>query len=144
MKIDEAQTFGTFINRALQDWYVIDDKAFGPRQKGGTIHFVHIHPPPVPRASRQIRGKSQLVWGKPLKRRLGEHFGSGRFIKIEAFCDWLPVDDCCVSLDPQVRDKWDLPVAWVRIGFHVRNRRKCPVYLDNLCQCLPCCGIHGG
>lgn len=116
-----AQDIGAFINRSLQDWYVINDPDFGPRQKGGTIDFVHIHPNPVPRAGRQIRGDGQLVWGEPLKRRLEEHFGGGRYIKIEAFCDWLPVDDCRVTLDPQVKDKWGLSVARVRTGFHVRN-----------------------
>ena len=117
----EAHDVGPFINRALQDWYVIDDKTFGPKQKGGTIDFVHIHPNPVPRAARQIRGNGSLVWGKPLKRRLESHFGDGLHVKIEAFCDWLPVDDCHISLDPQVRDKWGLPVSRVRTGFHVRN-----------------------
>ncbi len=121
---DEAKRlheFGPFINRSLQDWYVIDDPGFGPRQKGGTIDFVHIHPNPVPRASRQIRGDGRLVWGKSLKRRLESHFRDGRHVKIEAFCDWLPVPDCHVTLDPQVKDKWGLPVARVRVGFHVRN-----------------------
>lgn len=112
---------GTFINRSLQDWYLIDDKDFGPRQKGGTIDFVHIHPSPVIRAGRQIQGQQGLIWGKPLKRKLEEHFLGGPYIKIEAFCDWLPVADCRVTLDPVVRDKWGLPVARVRSGFHVRN-----------------------
>jgi len=120
-KAQRLREVGPFINRAVQDWYVIDDKEFGPRQKGGVIDFVHIHPNPVPRASRQIRGAGQLVWGKPLKRRLESHFGEGRYVKLEAFCDWLPVPDCRVTLDPEVTDKWGLPVARVRIGFHVRN-----------------------
>ena len=111
----------TFINRALQDWYVIDDKEVGPARKGGTIDFVHIHPSPVTRATRQIRGSDGLVWGKPLKRKLEDHFLGGPVIKIEAFCDWLPVDDCRVTLDPDTRDQWGLPVARVRTGFHVRN-----------------------
>ena len=112
---------GTFINRAIQDWYVIDDKEFGPAQKGGTIDFVHIHPSPVSRATRQTRGSEGLVWGKPLKRRLENHFLGGPHIKIEAFCDWLPIDDSRITLDPDVRDQWGLPVARVRAGFHVRN-----------------------
>ncbi len=117
----ELAEFGTFINRSLQDWYVIDDPDFGPRAKGGTIDFVHIHPNPVPRASRQIRGSQGLVWGKPLKRRLEAHFRKGRYVKIEAFADWLPVPDCRVTIDPGLKDKWGLPVARVRTGFHVRN-----------------------
>lgn len=112
---------GTFINRSLQDWYVIDDKEFGPAQKGGTIDLIHMHPSPVIRAGRQINGPDGLLWGAPLKRKLEAHFLEGPYIKIEAFCDWLPVDDCHVTLDPSVKDKWGLPVARVRTGFHVRN-----------------------
>lgn len=73
------------------------------------------------RAARQIRGNGKLVWGKPLKRRLESHFGEGLYVKLEAFCDWLAVDDCHISLDPQLKDQWGLPVARLRTGFHVRN-----------------------
>ncbi|MEN8217403.1 MAG: GMC family oxidoreductase [Pseudomonadota bacterium] len=120
-KVEVLRNFGPFINRALQDWYIIDDPAFGPRQKGGTIDFVHRHPNPVARATRQIRGRKGLVWGKPLKDKLKAHFSEGPYVKIEAFCDWLPVPDCHVTLDPKIKDKWGLPVARIRVGFHVRN-----------------------
>lgn len=113
--------FGTFVNRALQDWYVIDDPDFGPRQKGGTIDFVHAHPAPIARATRQIRDRGRLVWGAPLKRALEEHFQPARDVKIEAFCDWLPHDDCFVTLDPNVKDKWGLPAARARVEFHPHN-----------------------
>ena len=111
---------GLFINRALQDWYVIDDKSLGPRQKGGTIDFVHVHPSPVLRASRQI-GNGPLQWGKPLKRDLEALFTEGISLKIEAFCDWLPNPDSFVTLDSTKKDKWGLPVARIRAGFHLRN-----------------------
>lgn len=114
--------FGPFVNRALQDWYLIDDPELGPRAKGGTIDFVHLHPNPIARASRQIWGPDgRLVWGKPLKRHLEAHFREGQYLKVEAFCDWMPVDDCRVTLDPSMKDKWGLPVARVRTGFHVQN-----------------------
>ncbi len=115
-----AQT-GLFINRALQDWYVIDDKSFGPAQKGGTIDFVHTHPSPVIGAGGQIYADDGLRYGKLLKRRLESYFGDGPQIKIEAFCDWLPVPNCHVTLDAHTKDKWGLPVVRVRTDFHVRN-----------------------
>ena len=115
------QFVGPFVNRSLQDWYIIDDPTFGARQKGGTIDFVHLHPNPIARATRQIRGRSGLLWGKPLKEKVKAHFLEGTYLKIEAFCDWLPVPDCYVTLDPSVKDKWGLPVARIRVGFHVRN-----------------------
>lgn len=120
-KAAEFNARGPFINRALQDWYVIDDPAFGPKQKGGTIDFLLIHPNPVSRAMRQTRGRQGLVWGKPLKRQLESHFLDNQYLKIEAFCDWLPVSGCFMSIDPKTKDKWGLPVAKIRIDFHVRN-----------------------
>ncbi len=120
---DALREFGTFINRSLQEWYIIDDSQFGPKSKGGTIDFVHRHPAPIARAHHQIEGEHGLLWGKPLKRRLEQHFREGPYIKIEAFCDWLPVADCFVGLDPTVKDKWGLPVARIRTGQHVQNLR---------------------
>ena len=112
---------GPFINRSLQDWYVIDDPAFGPLAKGGIIDFLHRPPAPIARALRQTREGERLVWGRPLKRRLEAHFAAGADVKIEAYCDWLPHADCFVTLDPQVRDRWGLPVARIRAAFHPHN-----------------------
>ncbi|MFK5984273.1 MAG: GMC family oxidoreductase [Pseudomonadota bacterium] len=118
---EELHQFGTFINRSIQDWYVIDDKDFGARQKGGTIDFVHLHPNPVSRASRQINGEKGLLWGKTLQDKIHEHFTGGRYIKVEAFCDWTPTDNTFVSLDNKVSDKWGLTSAKVRVDVHLRN-----------------------
>ncbi len=120
-KIEALRSFGPFINRALQDWYIIDDPTLGEPKKGGTIDFVHRHPNPVSRAARQIRGRNGLIWGKPLKEKLKAHFSEGPYVKIEAFCDWLPNPNCHVTLDPDIKDKWGLPVARIRTGFHLRN-----------------------
>jgi len=119
----QLHQFGTFINRSLQDWYVINDPDYGAPMKGGTIDFVHLHPNPVVRAIRQTRGPDGLLWGKDLKEKLKAHFQEGRFIKIEAFGDWMPNPDCHVTLDPEVKDKWGRPVARVKVGFHVQNLR---------------------
>lgn len=119
----KIRNFGPFINRALQDWYIIDDPSFGAPQKGGTIDFVHRHPNPVARASRHLQSKQGLVWGKALKNKIKADFSDGTSIKIEAFCDWLPNPDCHITLDPKVKDKWGLAVARIRTGFHVQNLR---------------------
>lgn len=113
---------GTFINRSLQDSYVIDDAKFGPRQKGGTIDWVNAHPAPITRAQRLVNGEDgRLVWGTALKRKLEAHFRDGMQVKVEAFCDWLPVADSHVRLDASTKDQWGLPVARVRVMAHLRN-----------------------
>ncbi|HDO28009.1 MAG TPA: oxidoreductase, partial [Bacteroidetes bacterium] len=32
--------------------------------------------------------------------------------------DWLPTDNCFVTLDNKIKDKWGDPVAKIRTGFH--------------------------
>ncbi len=125
-QVTGLKQFGTFVNRSLQDWYEIRDKDFfktDSMQKGGTIDFVHLHPNPVARATRQIRGAEGLLWGKPLKDQLKAHFTEGRYVKVEAFCDWTPTDNSHVSLDPEVKDKWGAPVARIKVDVHVQNLR---------------------
>ena len=42
-------------------------------------------------------------------------------MKFEIFNDWLPTDDCFVSLDDKVKDKWGDPVAKIRIANHPQD-----------------------
>lgn len=123
----EAQAMksrGPFVNRALQDWYVIDDPALGGRAKGGTIELVLDHPNPIPRANAlKWDDDGSLVWGAPLQDRVRRYFTSAQYLKFEVFADWLPHADCHVSLDPEVVDKWGVPVARIRLGFHPHNRK---------------------
>jgi len=113
------KTRGPFVNRAVQDWYVIDDRDYGPKAKGGTIEFLYRHPNPVSRANSQKRdGEDRLIWGQPLKQNIKSFFTRARYLRVEIFDDWTPVDDCFVTLDPSRKDRWGDPVARVRIGYH--------------------------
>ncbi|MGX5203039.1 GMC family oxidoreductase [Aliikangiella sp. IMCC44632] len=111
---------GPFFNRALQDWYFIDDKtAFPSRVKGGTIDFVFDPPSPTAEANEQKwDDNGNLIWGSALKQKLKTHFTERKDFKFEVFCDWLPNDNCHVSLDPNEKDQWGDPVAKVKVGYH--------------------------
>jgi len=119
----ELKQVGPFINRALQDWYQIDDKAFAGenkngKAKGGTIDFL-FYQNPISRAQGSQRDEDeQLVWGEKFKQNLKQEFTTYKTLRFEVFNDWLPTDDCFVSLDDEVTDKWGDPVANVRIGSH--------------------------
>ncbi len=115
---------GPFVNRALDDWYRIDDRTLGPqRTKGGIVEFLFSHPNPVARANNAKWGSDGLVWGTPLKRRLEAWFTQDRTLRFEVFNDWLPTDDCFVALDPDIKDRWGTPAARVRIGYHPHDLR---------------------
>ncbi|MCG6966515.1 MAG: GMC family oxidoreductase [Chromatiaceae bacterium] len=121
-QITALRTMGPFVNRALDDWYTIDDPQLG-RAKGGIIEFLWDHPNAVARAQNAKWRNGELVWGRPLKRRLETWFRTDRTLNFEVFNDWLPNDDCLVALDGRVRDRWGSPVAKIRIGAHPHDQR---------------------
>lgn len=130
-KVNELKQVGPFINRALQDWYQINDSDFAKDNagishagtaKGGTIDFL-FHQNPIARARGtqwgvDEQGNDKLLWGEELKASMKTEFTSYKTLRFEVFNDWLPTDDCFVSLDKTVTDQWGDPVAKVRIGYH--------------------------
>ena len=115
---DAMKTMGPFVNRNLQDWYFINDKTMGGRIKGGTVDFLLRHPNTIGKAISAKWDGDDLVWGRALQKNLKSIFTDSQTLRYEIFCDWLPTDDCFVSLDNTVKDKWGSPVAKVRIGYH--------------------------
>ena len=118
---EQLRVRGLFVNRALQDWYSYKDPVSGQRRKGGTIEFLFRHANAISRANAEKWQDGQLVWGRPLQERIHSAFTRGRFLRFEVFNDWTPVDDCFVALDPTEKDKWGLPVARIRLGYHPRD-----------------------
>jgi choline dehydrogenase-like flavoprotein len=126
-QVSELKQVGPFVNRALQDWYQIADEEFGGanskgQAKGGTIDFL-FHQNPIARAGgsqwgTDEKGNDKLLWGEALKQSLKQEFTTYKTLRFEVFNDWLPNDNCFVSLDEEVTDKWGDPVAKVRIGAH--------------------------
>ena len=110
---------GLFINRACQQWYEYIDQEKGTRIKGGTIDFLSEHMNAVSRAIKQKKdSKGNLIYGTALKNKINAYFKEQRKFKFEIFTDWLPNDDCFVSLDKNQVDKWGDPVARVKLGAH--------------------------
>ena len=122
LKPGEAKSLdakGLFINRALQQWYEIDDDKFGGKVKGGTIDFVSEHANAVTKSiGLKKDGNGKLVYGSELKSRLKSYFTEQRKLKFEIFVDWLPNDYCKVELDDDVKDLWGDPVAKIWLGYH--------------------------
>lgn len=117
-KQQQIKQVGPFINRALQDWYQINDEKFGAPAKGGTIDFL-FHQNPIARSfGTQWGANDELVWGEELKQNLKQEFTTYKTLRFEVFNDWLPNDNCFVALDDETTDKWGDPVAKVRIGYH--------------------------
>ena len=117
-EVSKLKSRGTFVNRSLQEWYEINDPNFGNKAKGGTVDFLWKHANPISRAIRLKWGRKGLVWGESLKKKMHHYFTQERHLTFEVFNDWLPTNDCFVTLDDKVTDKWGDPVAKVKLGFH--------------------------
>ncbi|WP_072682290.1 GMC family oxidoreductase [Arcobacter sp. LA11] len=113
---EELFTQGFFVNRALKDWYYTNDF------KGGTVDFLFEHANPIRRANSLKRDDNgNLLYGKALQDKLHENFTKKRVLTFEVFTDWMPNDDCFVSIDEKYKDKYGVPVANIRIGAHKQD-----------------------
>ncbi len=123
IQTSELKVRGPFFNRALQDWYFINDpKLSKKRIKGGTLDFVFDPPAPTAEANDLKWDDNQnLLWGSAYKQKLKSHFTQSKDFKFEIFCDWLPTDNCYVGLDKTNKDKWGSLVAKVRVGYHLHD-----------------------
>jgi choline dehydrogenase-like flavoprotein len=121
-KIKEINNPMTFVNRTLLDFYEIEDENSAKKIKGGTIDFLIEHSNPLPKGIRAKKDGSRLVYGSEFKNKLLNYFTEKKKIRYEAFTDWLPNDDCFVTLSDEHVDKWGDPVAKVRLGYHEANK----------------------
>jgi len=130
---------GVFVNRALHDFYEIE-KEDGRKIKGGSVDFLFEHANPIGRSiRRKWNSDGDLVYGSKLKKRIYNYFTTLRRLKFEVFVDWQPNDNCFVSLDPEVKDKWGDPVARIRLGYLDHDldvgkyiAKKCEVILEKV------------
>ncbi|MBW8182191.1 GMC family oxidoreductase [Shewanella nanhaiensis] len=139
----QLKTRGPFFNRALQDWYEIDDKSVSDKPiKGGTLDFVFDPPSPTSEVSGLKWQGENLLWGTPLKQRIKSHFTQSKDFKFEVFCDWLTNDECYVSLDPDEKDRWGQSVAKVRAGFHPHDEKVAQYLVDRGVEVMKAMGAH--
>ena len=106
---------GLFVNRSLMDWY------FTKPFKGGRVDFLFEHANPIRRADSLKRDQGKLLWGKALQEKTFETFTTKRTLNFEVFTDWMPNDNCYVSVDEAYKDKYGIPVANIRIGAHPQD-----------------------
>jgi choline dehydrogenase-like flavoprotein len=105
-----------FLNRSIMDFYIADEGAL-PYRKGGLLRFDLVRIQPIVsalRAARQDRGR--MLWGRDLARSIDAAFHEYQEVEFEVFHDFLPNSRTWVSLDPEVCDKWGLPVARMQQG----------------------------
>jgi choline dehydrogenase-like flavoprotein len=114
----ESAQIMPFLDRAVLDWYVAPKAALS-HPKAGSLLFMLSHKNPIFQAERQAKTPDgPPVFGAELKRRMREFFLDTRTIEVEAFGESLPHPGCDVTLDPDTKDRFGLPVARIRMGLH--------------------------
>ena len=108
---------GLFFNRSLQAWYSYEEN--GQKYKGGTVDFLFEHQNVVSRASREMwSDDGKLLWGDALADKIYKRLTTSRVLTFEVFNDWLPTDNCNVSVDNSTRDKYEVPVGVINLYGH--------------------------
>jgi choline dehydrogenase-like flavoprotein len=132
IKFDDLMHRGLFVNRSILDWYFVDHWWEG-KFKGGLIEFMFEHQNIIARACKKNEEAGRLVWGKALGERLVKRFTTHKSIRFEVFNDWLPTDNCFVTLDPTHKDKYGMPVGKLRLEGHPHDL-KVGEYLAEKCE----------
>ena len=113
----ELMQTGVFFNRSLQDWY--EYEAQGKKLKGGTIDFLFEHQNIIPRVKREMYDENgKLLWGEALANKIHKTLTTSRVLTFEVFNDWLPTDNCSVSVDAKEKDKYGVPVGVINLNGH--------------------------
>ncbi len=132
IKFEELMTTGLFVNRSVLDWYFVDHWWDG-KFKGGSVEFMFEHQNIISRARKNNYSDGKLVWGKELGERVVKRMTEQKSIRFEIFNDWLPNDDCFVSLDPTHKDKYGMPVGKLRLEGHPQDV-KVGEYIAKKCE----------
>ncbi|MGO8995960.1 MAG: GMC oxidoreductase [Polyangiaceae bacterium] len=106
-----------FVQRSMQDFYLLEKPVDGVR-KAGTILFALAHPGPIHTAERIAGTGGTARWGVRLKQALRDEALGARTLTFENFAEGLPTPGTYVDLDPDVKDRWKLPVARITVDRH--------------------------
>jgi choline dehydrogenase-like flavoprotein len=110
-----------FLGRSVMDHYFLPP-GVSDLAKGGLLRFGLPTAGPVTVGKSLARASGSLTWGTELKRRIREYFCDYRTVYFEVFHDFIPSSRTFVDLDPEVKDRWGLPVA--RIHFQPSEHQK--------------------
>ncbi|BBG65806.1 glucose-methanol-choline (GMC) oxidoreductase:NAD binding site [Hydrogenimonas sp.] len=114
---EELMRPGLFVNRSILDWYRLEDGE--KSMKGGLVEFMFGHQNFIRRAAMSKYSKEgRLLWGRDLEKVLRYRFEESKRFRFEVFNDWLPTDECRITVDPTRKDRFGMPVGRLRLNAH--------------------------
>ena len=76
----------------------------------------------ISRANREIvNDDGELLWGKELEEKIQKRLTESRVLRFEVFNDWLPTDECFVSVDEKAKDKFGIPLGVINLWGHEKD-----------------------
>jgi len=117
----ELQEFGTFVNRSIKDWYFMEDVT--GKIKGGLVEFMFESSNIISKASKDNIRDGRLMWGKALSDEVQKRFHTQRKLRVEIFNDYLPNDECYITVDTKHLDIYGKPVGKLRLYSHPQNQK---------------------
>jgi choline dehydrogenase-like flavoprotein len=77
------------------------------------------HPNIISKALSQVYDdEGNILWGKALEDKIKKTITTSRVLSFEVFNDWLPTDDCFVSVDAKHKDKYGVNVGVINLYGH--------------------------
>lgn len=132
---------GFFFNRSLQQWYEYEEN--GQKFKGGTIDFLFEHANIISRAMREVYDDSgNILWGKGLEDKIKKSITTSRVLTFEVFNDWLPTDDCFVSVEEHDKDKYGVNVGVINLYGHPHDLKVGELLAQKAALVLEQMGAH--
>ncbi len=111
-----------FLLRSLMDFYFLP-AGVSPLAKGGVHRFDMERTQPIAAAHRTaLHGPEGIMWGAALQRRLRQQFLEEREVTFEVFQDYIPGAHTWMELDPDVVDRWGVPVARIHLSVPDHHR----------------------
>jgi len=132
---DESQSRHPFLGRSMMDHYLLPE-GVSPLAKGGLLRFHIVPPNPIETAESIAFGERPLVWGTELHQRLRSRYEDFVGLGFEVFHDFLPNLGTFMELDPEVRDRWQLPVARIHLDIPQHHRQAGQWVMDRAFEIL--------
>jgi len=117
LEFSQLMQEGLFVNRSIKDWYFLDG------YKGGLAEFMFAPQSIIAKASKYNIQNGHLIWGKALDDMLEFRFHKQKSLRVEIFNDWLPNDECYMSVDERYKDIYGMPVGKLRLYSHPHNQK---------------------
>jgi len=114
--LEKLMVEGVFVNRTIKEWYFLDKDT-----KGGIAEILFEHANPIAKANKQKWQNGKLLWGEELQQNIFAKLNYKKQLNFEIFNDWIPHDNCFITVDETHKDKYGMPVAKIRIGSHPKN-----------------------